>query len=99
LLESLQTLKGLQDYIHNNTLEIKSSTEEHLNRFLTEQGWLLTSALIAVVEASRMNPDRYAVIYNSGYDNNDNVLNNNTSTAAAVTYSSCSPYCRDMVFG
>jgi hypothetical protein len=57
-----------------------------------EQGGLLTSALLAVVEALRLNPDRYAIIYNNRYDNNDNVLNNNTSTAAAVTYSSSSPY-------
>jgi hypothetical protein len=30
-----------------------------------------TSALIAVVEALRLNPDRYAVIYNTKYDDND----------------------------
>jgi len=35
----------------------------------------LNSALVAVVEALRMNPDRYAVIYNSKYDdNNDNIF-------------------------
>jgi hypothetical protein len=38
-----------------------------------------------------LNPNRYAIIYNSRYGNNDIVLNNNTSTAAAVTYPS-SPY-------
>ena len=32
-------------------LKIKSIVEEHVNRLLTEQGGLLTSALIAVVEA------------------------------------------------
>ena len=51
----------------------------------------MTSALLAVVEALRLNPDRSAIIYDSRYDNNDNILNNNTSTAAAVTYPS-SPY-------
>jgi len=30
-----------------------------------------TSALIAVVEALRLNPDRYTVIYNTKYDDND----------------------------
>jgi hypothetical protein len=42
-------------------LEIKSIVEEQVNRLLTEQGELLTSALIAV-EALRLNPDRYAII-------------------------------------
>ncbi|MGB7636099.1 MAG: hypothetical protein WBL88_00850 [Nitrososphaeraceae archaeon] len=31
----------------------------------------MTSVLIAVVEASRLNPDTYNVIYNTKYDNND----------------------------
>ena len=55
-------------------LEIKSIVEEQVNRLLTEQGGMLTSALLAVVEALRLNPDRYAIIYNTKYDNNDNVL-------------------------
>jgi hypothetical protein len=38
--------------------------------FLTEQGSLLTSAIIAVVQALRENPDKYAIIFdNSNYDN------------------------------
>jgi hypothetical protein len=37
---------------------------------LTEQGSLLTSAIIAVVQALRENPDKYAIIFdNSNYDN------------------------------
>ena len=47
-------------------LKIKSIAEEVVDRLLKERE--LTSALIAVVEALRMNPDRYAVIYNSKYD-------------------------------
>jgi hypothetical protein len=50
-------------------LKIKSNAEEQANRLLTEQGWLLT--LLAVIEALRLNPDRYAIIYNIRYDNND----------------------------
>jgi hypothetical protein len=42
---------------------------------------LLTSALIAVVEALRMNPDRYAVIYDSKDDDNDTVSDSNGTTA------------------
>ena len=34
-------------------LKIKSIEEEHVNRLLTEQGGLLTSSLVAVIEALR----------------------------------------------
>ena len=61
--------------------------EQVVDRFLAERKSLLNSALIAVVEALRMNPDRYAVIYNSRYDNNDG--NIKSSTAAAIP---SSPY-------
>jgi hypothetical protein len=61
--------------------------EQVVDRLLAERKSLLTSALIAVVEALRMNPDRYAVIYNSRYDNNDG--NIESSTAAAIP---SSPY-------
>src|SRR6188472_201189 len=54
-------------------LKVKSIAEDHVNRLLTEEESLLDLALKAVIEALRMNPDRYAVIYNSKYDNNDNV--------------------------
>lgn len=52
-------------------LKIKSVAEEVVDRLLAERKSLLSSALIAVVEALRMNPDRYAVIYNTIYDNDD----------------------------
>jgi hypothetical protein len=72
-------------------LEIKSIVEEQVNRLLTEQGGLLNSVLLAVVEALRMNPDRYAVIYNSKYDNNnDNIFESSASTTAVAI--SSSPY-------
>jgi hypothetical protein len=53
---------------------------------LTEQELLLDLALKAVIEALGMNPDRYAIIYNSRYDNNDNVLNNNTNTGGSYLF-------------
>ncbi|HEY5632092.1 MAG TPA: hypothetical protein VIR31_08175, partial [Nitrososphaeraceae archaeon] len=38
---------------------------------------LLSSALVTVIEALRMNPDRYVVVYNSNYDDhNDNLFDN-----------------------
>ena len=43
---------------------------------------------MAVVEALRMNPDRYAVIYNIKYDNNDNVSNSSSTTTAPISSSS-----------
>jgi predicted RNase H-like nuclease (RuvC/YqgF family) len=70
-------------------LQIKRIAEEVVDRILAERKSLLTSALIAVVEALRMNPDRYAVIYNSKYDNNEIVFG--SSTAASSSSHSHSP--------
>jgi hypothetical protein len=52
-------------------LKIKSIAEEQVNRLLTEQAGLLISDLLAVIEGLRMNPDRYAIIYDNKHDNND----------------------------
>ena len=52
---------------------MKGVAEEHVKRLLTEEQSLLDLALKAVIEALRMNPDKYAVIYDSKYDSNDNV--------------------------
>jgi hypothetical protein len=73
-------------------LKIKDVAEEHVNRLLTEQESLLGLALKAVVEALRMNPDRYAIIYDSKYNNNDNVFDNTMGTTASGAISSSSPY-------
>jgi chorismate mutase len=54
-------------------LKIKDVAEEQVNRLLTEQETLSDLALNAVIEALRMNPDRYK-IYNRKYDNNDNYI-------------------------
>jgi Mor family transcriptional regulator len=54
-------------------LKIKDVAEEHVKRLLTEEETLLDLALKAVIEALRMNPDRYAIIYDSKYDSDDNV--------------------------
>jgi predicted oxidoreductase len=40
---------------------------------LTEEETFLDLVLKAVIEALRMNPDRYKIIYNSKYDSDDNV--------------------------
>jgi chromosome segregation ATPase len=68
-------------------LKVKSIAEEVVNRLFTEQESLLDLALKAVIEALRMNPDRYAVIYNSRYDNNynDNIFESNASTIADIS--------------
>jgi hypothetical protein len=73
-------------------LKIKDVAEEHVNRLLTEEEPLLDLALKAVIEALRMNPDRYAIIYNSKYDNNDNIFDNIMGTADSAAISSTSPY-------
>ncbi|MGB8034766.1 MAG: hypothetical protein WCF03_13205 [Nitrososphaeraceae archaeon] len=50
-----------------------------------------TLALIAVVEVLRMNPDSYVIIYDSKYDNNDDVFDNTMDTTAGAAISSSSP--------
>src|SRR6476660_1558995 len=71
-------------------LKIKDVAEDHVNRLLTEEEPLLELALKAVIEALRMNPDMYAVIYNSKYDDdhNENVFDNITRSAAISSYHS-----------
>ncbi|HET7392024.1 MAG TPA: hypothetical protein VFJ51_14495 [Nitrososphaeraceae archaeon] len=67
-------------------LKIKSIAEEVVNRLLREQETLLELALNAVIEALRMNPDKYKIIYDSKYDNNESVFDSSsTNTAAAIS--------------
>ena len=65
--------------------------EEVVDRLLAERKSLLTSALIAVIEALRMNPDRYAIIYNSKYDNNNSIFDRSNSTTSVAMSSSPRP--------
>jgi hypothetical protein len=39
-------------------------------------------ALKAVIEALRMNPDRYAIICDSKYDSDDNIFDSSTTPSA-----------------
>jgi chorismate mutase len=68
-------------------LKIKDVAEEQVNRLLTEQESLLDLALKAVIEALRMNPDRYAVIYNSKYDDNCSFFGSDSNIATAASSS------------
>jgi DNA-binding CsgD family transcriptional regulator/chorismate mutase len=72
-------------------LKIKGVAEEHVNRILTEEESLLDLALKAVIEALRMNPDRYAIIYDGKYDNDDSVFDSGRGTTAAAISSSSTP--------
>jgi len=58
----------------NRYLQIRSIAEEVVNRLLAEHKSLLPLAHVAIVEALRINPDRYAVIYNIKYDNNNGIV-------------------------
>ena len=49
---------------------------------MTDEESLLDLALKAVIEALRMNPDRYAVIYNRKYDSDDNIFDSSTTPSA-----------------
>jgi Lhr-like helicase len=56
-------------------LMIRSIAEQIVNTLLAECGALLTSAIVAVVEALRVNPDKYAIIFdNTKYDDNNEYL-------------------------
>jgi chorismate mutase len=68
-------------------LQIKRIAEQVVDRLLKARKSLLTSALIAVVEALRMNPDRYAVIYNSKYDNGNESIFESITGAVAISSS------------
>jgi chorismate mutase len=68
-------------------LQIMRIAEQVVYRLLAERKSLLNSALVAVVEALRMNPDRYAIIYNSKYDNNDIFDSSMGTTAVAISSS------------
>ena len=55
----------------------EAQVEEHsvfVNRLFTEEESLLDLPLKAVIEALRMNPDKYNVIYNNKYDWNDSFI-------------------------
>jgi hypothetical protein len=47
----------------------------------------LDLALKAVIEALRMNPDRYAVINNSKYDDNCSIFDSGSNIATAISSS------------
>ncbi|MGA9171471.1 MAG: hypothetical protein WBZ20_15135 [Nitrososphaeraceae archaeon] len=47
---------------------------------MIDKGTLLTSAILAVVEGLRMNPDRHPIIFNnSKFDNNHNIFDFSSS--------------------
>ena len=48
-----------------NNIKIKSIAQQIVNGFLTEQGPLLTSAIMAVIQVLRENPDKYAIIFDN----------------------------------
>jgi hypothetical protein len=52
---------------------IRSIAKQIVNRLLAKCGALLTSAIIVVVHALRLNPDKYAIIFdNAKYNDNNN---------------------------
>jgi DNA-binding CsgD family transcriptional regulator/chorismate mutase len=73
--------------IDSRYLQIRSIAEEVVDRLLAERKSLLSSALVAVVEALRMNPDRYAVIYDSKYDDNCSIFDSDSNIATAASSS------------
>jgi hypothetical protein len=83
--------------INRGYLQIRRIDEEVVDRLLTERKSLLSSALIAVIEDLRMNPDRCAVIYNSKYDDYvGDIFDKGSANTTSVDISSSSytsPHC------
>ncbi|HET7149112.1 MAG TPA: hypothetical protein VFI73_11490 [Candidatus Nitrosopolaris sp.] len=62
-------------------LKVKGIAEEIVNRLLTDEESFLNLALNGVVEALRMNPNSYEVIFNNGrYENDGSVFDKSSST-------------------
>jgi hypothetical protein len=74
---------------NENYLKTKDVAEETINRLLTDEEPFLDLALKAVIEALRLNPEMYAIIYNGKYDNNNGSVFDNSST---TVLSSSHPY-------
>jgi|SRR5215217_4176371 len=68
-------------------LKIKSIAEEIVNGLLKDQGALITSAITAVVQALRMNPHRYDIIFGgangNGHGGIDGIVH---SSSSSITY-------------
>jgi tryptophanyl-tRNA synthetase len=62
-------------------LEIKGIAQEHVNYLLTERKTLLTIAIIAVIEALKMNPDTYTTIF---VDSNKEDMWNDSDSFASM---------------
>jgi hypothetical protein len=83
----------IRRFNHRHLIHVLQSGYRSERSFMYFFFGVVATALKAVIEALRMNPDRYKIIYNSKYDNNDNdnIFDNSNSTASAPI-SSSSPY-------
>ena len=72
---------------HNSSyLKIRGVAKEIVNRLLTEQESLLDLVLKIIIEALRISPDKYEVIYNRKYDNDDRVFYSSTTALYSIQY-------------
>src|SRR6188472_1378008 len=68
-------------------LQIKDAAEEQVNRLLREEESLLDLALKAVIEALRMNPDKYKIIYDNKYESDGYAANSSSNTIVPISSS------------
>jgi hypothetical protein len=71
-------------------LEIKGVAQEHVNYLLTQRKTMLTIAIIAVIEAMKMSPDRYMAIFVDG--NKEDRWNDSESFASMYLKDAFSNY-------
>jgi hypothetical protein len=62
-------------------LEIKDVAQEHVNYLLTQRKTMLTIAILAVIEALKMNPDKYMAIF---VDSNKEDMWNDSDSFASM---------------
>jgi hypothetical protein len=74
--------------------KIKGIAEEHINSFLADQKILVSAAVLAVIEALRMYPNKHRIVCSNdgNYDSDSNVISDNS---LAVLSQLQSNYCHD----
>ncbi|HEY5631579.1 MAG TPA: hypothetical protein VIR31_05590 [Nitrososphaeraceae archaeon] len=73
-------------------LEIRGIAEQIVNRLLAEQGALLTSAIMAVIQALRENPNRHDIIFDNSEIGNGLGSGRDNTTSSFISPSYPSTY-------
>jgi hypothetical protein len=88
--EQLEDLVAIFKSGNKKYLEIKGVAQEHVNYLLTQRKTMLTIAILAVIEALKMNPDKYMATFVDS--NKDDMLNDLDSFASMYLKDAFSNY-------